>query len=124
MDSLSLCWFVWGGAWQLYDANQMVDVARAATGWNFSMWELMKAGERRLNLMRAFNAREGVGKEADAAPPKLFVPLTGGSSDGVAVGQEELAAAQATYYQMAGWDENGIPTAAKLAELGLGWVEI
>lgn len=124
VDSLSLCWFVWGGAWQLYDANQLVDAVRAATGWNFSMWELMKAGERRLNLMRAFNAREGVGKEADAAPPKLFVPLTGGSSDGVAVGEEELANAQALYYQMSGWDENGVPTAAKLAELGLGWLEI
>ncbi len=124
VDSASLCWFVWGGAWQLYGPNEIVDVIQATTGWNFSMWELMKVGERRLNLMRAFNARDGVGAEADTLPPKMGVPLTGGPSDGVVVTQEEFEAGRTLYYQMAGWDENGIPTAAKLAELGLGWMEI
>jgi aldehyde:ferredoxin oxidoreductase len=71
--------------------------------------------------MRAFNAREGVGEEADTVPLKLFEPLTGGSSDGVAVGAEEFAEARSRYYAMAGWDVTGRPTRAKLEELGLGW---
>jgi aldehyde:ferredoxin oxidoreductase len=35
----------------------------------------MKVGERRLNLLRAFNTHEGVGAEADTVPPKLLIPL-------------------------------------------------
>jgi aldehyde:ferredoxin oxidoreductase len=122
VDSLCLCKFVYGPAWQLYGPSQMVEMVRAVTGWNVSLWELMKVGERRLNLMRAVNAREGVGREADTVPPKLFEPLTGGPSDGVAVDAEAMAEAQALYYQMSGWDETGRPTRGKLAELGLAWL--
>jgi aldehyde:ferredoxin oxidoreductase len=60
--------------------------------WNVSLWELMKVGERRLNLLRAFNAHEGVGAEADTVPPKLLIPLQGGRGDGVAVTAEEVEA--------------------------------
>lgn len=122
MDSVSVCQFVFGPAWQLYGPSHLVDAVRGVTGWNVSLWELMKVGERRLNLMRAFNAREGVGSEADTVPPKLLVPLQGGTSDGVTVTAEEVETAKALYYQMAGWDENGRPTRAKLEELALGWV--
>jgi aldehyde:ferredoxin oxidoreductase len=122
VDSLSLCWFVYGGAWQLYGPNKLTDIVRAATGWNTDLWELMKVGERRLNLMRAFNAREGVGTEVDTVPLKLFVPLEGGASDGVAVPPEEIEQAKASYYQMTGWDTEGRPTRATLEDLGLGWV--
>ena len=122
LDSVSVCQFVFGPAWQLYGPSQLVEAVRAVTGWNASLWELMKVGERRLNLLRAFNAREGVGAEADTVPPKLLTPLQGGASDGVAVTAEEVEEAKALYYRMAGWDENGRPTRAKLEELALGWV--
>jgi len=122
VDSVCLCWFVYGPAWQLYGPSQMVEAVRATTGWNVSLWELMKVGERRLNLLRAFNAREGVGAEADTVPPKLLIPLQGGASDGVAIVAEEVEAAKTLYYRMAGWDENGRPARAKLEELALGWV--
>jgi len=122
MDSISVCLFVFGPAWQLYGPSQLVEAVRGVTGWNVSLWELMKVGERKLNLLRAFNTREGVGSEADTVPPKLLVPLHGGASDGVAVTAEEVDTAKALYYRMAGWDENGRPTRAKLEELALGWV--
>ena len=122
VDAVCVCKFVYGPAWQLYGLDQWVDALRAITGWNVSLWEMMKVGERRLNLLRAFNAREGVGAEADTLPPKLTVPLKGGPSDGLAVTQEEFETAKALYYQMVGWDANGRPTTAKLHELGLGWV--
>jgi aldehyde:ferredoxin oxidoreductase len=122
LDAVCLCKFVYGPAWQLYNLDQWVEALRAITGWNVSLWEMMKVGERRLNLLRAFNAREGVGAEADTLPPKLTQPLKGGASDGFAVPQAQFDEAKALYYQMVGWDSAGNPTPAKLHELGLGWV--
>jgi aldehyde:ferredoxin oxidoreductase len=122
IDSVCVCKFTFGPAWQLYGPSQLVDAVRAVTGWNVSLWELMKVGERRLNLLRAFNARDGVGGEADTMPSKLTIPLQGGATDGVAVTAEEMETAKALYYQMVGWDEDGRPTRAKLEELAVGWV--
>jgi aldehyde:ferredoxin oxidoreductase len=122
IDALCGCKFVYGPAWQLYSSNQLVHAVQAITGWSVSLWELMKVGERRVNLLRAFNAREGVGAEADTMPTKMEVPLQGGATDGVAITREEFETAKALYYQMSGWDEDGKPTRANLEELALGWV--
>jgi aldehyde:ferredoxin oxidoreductase len=122
LNTVGLCQFVWGPAFHLYGPSQLVDLVRATTGWNASLWELMKAGERSLNMMRAFNAREGFTSAEDKLPAKLFEPLTGGKSDGLAVTQEEMDRALPLYYAMCGWDAEGRPTRAKLVELGLGWL--
>ena len=122
LNTIGVCQFVWGPSWHLYGPSQLVDMVRAVTGWNVSLWELMKAGERALNLMRAFNAREGFTSAQDKLPRKLFRPLSGGPSDGIAVTAEEMSAALPTYYAMCGWDAEGRPTRAKLEELGIAWV--
>ncbi len=122
MDSINVCQFVYGPAWQLYGPNQLVAMARAVTGWDVSLWELMKAGERRLNMMRAFNVREGFGRQDDVLPPKLAQPREGGPSAGLCFGPDELEAAKDLYYAMCGWDEQGVPRRATLEELGIGWV--
>jgi aldehyde:ferredoxin oxidoreductase len=73
--------------------------------------------------LRAFNAREGIGRAEDRFTKRLHEALTGGVSDGLAVTPEELEAAKVLYYEMAGWDvRTGTPRRAKLVELGLGWV--
>jgi aldehyde:ferredoxin oxidoreductase len=122
LDSVSVCQFVWGPSWHLFGPEQLVQLVRGVTGWNATLWDLLKAGQRRLNMMRVFNAREGFGRQDDRLPPRLFEPLQGGSTDGVSVGREELETALDLYYEMAGWDQDGWPTRAKLAELGLGWL--
>jgi aldehyde:ferredoxin oxidoreductase len=122
IDSACMCKFAFGPAWQLFDLDQMVEAVRSITGWDVTLEELMQVGERRLNLLRGFNAREGVGAEADTVPPKLSIPLTGGATDGVAISEEAVAEAKALYYRMVGWDEGGRPTQAKLVELGLDWL--
>jgi aldehyde:ferredoxin oxidoreductase len=124
MDSINVCQFVYGPAWQLYGPDQLVKAAQAVTGWNVSLYELMQVGERRLNMMRAFNAREGIGREADTLPKKFFTrPLKGGPSDGYVIDQDEWQKAVDTYYAMCGWDaETGNPTRVKLEALGIGWV--
>jgi len=97
-------------------------MVRAVTGWDVSLFELMKAGERRLNMMRAFNAREGFTREQDVLPAKLSRPKEGGPSDGTFFDPDELEWAKDIYYAMCGWDAQGIPTRGKLEELGLAWV--
>jgi aldehyde:ferredoxin oxidoreductase len=122
IDSVNVCQFTFGPAWQLYDCAQLVEAVRAVTGWETSLWELMKVGERRLNLLQAFNAREGFRAEEEVVPPKMLVPFQGGATDGVTVTKEEVTSARSLYYRMAGWDADGRPTRAKLEELALGWV--
>lgn len=57
----------------------MVAVVRAITGWPVSLYDLMNVGERRLNLQRLFNAREGFSRQEDCLPVKFFKPLLGSS---------------------------------------------
>jgi aldehyde:ferredoxin oxidoreductase len=124
LDALGLCQFVWGPSWQLYGPSETVELVHAGTGWDTTMEELLTIGERKISLMRAFNAREGIGKAADTLPKKLFQPLGGkGPTAGVALTPEEFERARDTYYQLAGCDPaTGYPTRAKLGELGLEWV--
>jgi aldehyde:ferredoxin oxidoreductase len=123
LDSLDMCQFVFGPAWQLYSPTELVTAVQAITGWDVTLDELMKLGERRLNLLRAFNAREGIGREADVLPKKLWKALKGGPTDGATIDPAEYERAKDVYYALAGWDgSTGLPTAGKLDELGLGWV--
>jgi len=124
MDTADLCQFVYGPAWQVYGPKDQAELLRATTGWDWTVDEVQKIGERRLNMLRAFNAREGAGRDRDTLPKRIYdEPLKGGASDGVAVTRQELEEALDMYYEMCGWDvKSGKPTRAKLEELGLGWM--
>jgi aldehyde:ferredoxin oxidoreductase len=124
MDSLNLCQFVFGPAWQLYGPEDMVELVRTVTGWeDVTFDELQKVGERRVNMMRAFNAREGFDRKNDVLPEKLFKPLKGGVSDGWKLDRNEVRSALDKYFEFCGWDvKTGNPTRTKLDELDLGWV--
>ena len=122
-DTLGLCQFVFGPGWQLYGPQDMADLVAAATGWDFGVEELQLAGQRRVNLMRAYNGREGLTRDADTLPKKLFnKALVGGRSDGLILDEAELEAGLDMYYRMAGWDvSSGVPSPNTLERLGLGW---
>jgi aldehyde:ferredoxin oxidoreductase len=105
-----------------YDPAQMVEIVNGITGWNTTVWELLKAGERVVTLARVFNVREGFGPEDDVLPSRFFTPFTSGPLEGAAVDREALEKAVHTYYGMMGWDpETGIPTKHRLQELGVDW---
>ncbi len=124
MDSLNLCQFVFGPTWQLFGPDDIVELVRSVTGWeDFSYADIEKVGERRINMMRAFNAREGFDRKDDLIPEKLFKPLKGGASDGWKLDRAEIETALEKYYEISGWDvSSGLPTKEKLEELDLGWV--
>ena len=58
MDSVNVCQFVFGPAWQLLGPEDLRALIEHVTGWDVTIDELQEVGERRLNLLRAFNARE------------------------------------------------------------------
>ena len=124
LDSLNLCQFVFGPAWQLYGPTDMVETVRVITGWDdVDLNELQTVGERRLNMMRAFNAREGLDRKADRLPEKFFKPLKGGVSNGWKLERDEFESALDRYFLICGWDvKTGVPQRVKLEELGLDWV--
>jgi aldehyde:ferredoxin oxidoreductase len=125
-DTMGVCQFVYGPSWQLYGPQDMADLMSAATGWTYSVEEVQEIGRRRLNLMRAYNAREGLTRDQDTLPKKLFTtPLQGGRSAGVVLDEAELAAALDMYYEQAGWDKaSGAPTPETLESAGLGWINL
>jgi aldehyde:ferredoxin oxidoreductase len=125
LDSADLCQFVWGPAWTLYGPAETVDLVKAVTGWtDFTVDEFMTVGERRLNMLRVFNAREGLTRADDKLPKKFFKALAGtGPTANVTLTQAELSQAQDTYYEKSGWDKTtGNPTVETLKRLELDWV--
>lgn len=102
--------------------TQMVNLARAITGWDTSLWELCKVAERGKALARVFNCREGFTPKDDRLPKRLHEAFTGGPLKDVRIDPDTFARAVRLYHQMEGWDpETGWPTFAKLAELGIEW---
>jgi len=124
LDTLDVCHFVFGPAWQLMGLEELAAVYSAVTGWETTVEDLVTVGARRLNMMRAFNAREGFSREQDTLPSRFFArPLQGGASDGFVLDESEFRAALEEYYRQADWDPaTGNPTRATLERLGLGWV--
>lgn len=122
-DTISVCQFVYGPGWQLYTPVDMAELMSAATGWYVSVDEIQEIGRRRLNLMRAFNAREGLNRDQDTLPKKAFrQALKGGKSDGIILDEAELKNGLDMYFEQAGWDNQGVPTRAVLESTGMAWV--
>jgi aldehyde:ferredoxin oxidoreductase len=124
LDSAELCQFVWGPGWTLYGPLEVVELMRAVTGWEMDVDELMAVGARRLNLMRVFNAREGLSRKDDRLPKKFFKALQGeGPSAGIALDEGEIENAISQYYEFAGWSTEGFPLADTLEKLDLAWAK-
>ncbi|MDM8521395.1 aldehyde ferredoxin oxidoreductase family protein [Anaerolineales bacterium HSG6] len=123
-DSVNVCQFVYGPAWQLYDPEVLRATITAVTGWDITIDELLTIGERRVNMLRAFNARDGIDREQDQLPAKMFKKaLKNGPTAGLKLDRAEFEAALDEYFRQSNWDvETGIPTRHKLTELDLAWV--
>ena len=113
-DSLKVCKFTQFGRLTLTEISGWLNLV---TGWDTTVDELMKTGERISNLKRLYNVRLGISRKDDTLPLRLLTHRrgTGGTPDML----PHLGMMLADYYAHRGWDEEGIPTVAKLAELGL-----
>ncbi|NLU49143.1 MAG: aldehyde ferredoxin oxidoreductase family protein [Syntrophomonadaceae bacterium] len=90
---------------------------RCATGIDYTDEQILQAGERIWNLERLFNLQAGFTAQDDTLPPRLLnEPMKGGPHQGQVV---RLDVMLKEYYELRGWDQDGVPTPAKLEELGL-----
>lgn len=108
---------IWCEFWAL-GLDEMRQLLRHVWKREPSDEELMKVGERAWNLSRIFNLRQEV--ESDTLPAKLVKEsgaFTAGPSAHRFIGMERFLEGLAEYYRLRGWDERGVPTEAKLAEL-------
>lgn len=94
----------------------------AATGWNLTMEDALRIGERATNMARIFNLREGFSRKDDTLPERIFQGLENGPLQGLGLPREDFEQALTILYEIKGWDpETGIPTRERLESLSLGW---
>lgn len=121
-DSMEICRFsLYNGMIDSQNKPITVLMAKyfnAVTGRNITPEEVLKIGERIVNLERAFNVREGLTRKDDTLPERhLTTPLPDGPGKGQIVHLEPMLD---KYYELRGWDKaTGIPTRKKLEELGM-----
>jgi len=114
LDAVGLCQYIVFGK---VEAEHIVPLLNAATGIDYTVESLMLAGERIWNLERLFNLAAGLTAKDDTLPKRLLEqPMLKGTFEGQVSRLPEMLP---EYYQLRGWDENGVPTKEKLAELGL-----
>ena len=118
-NAIGMCDFV-GSPLNSLEPAPLVSYVNAVTGWNMSLYEVLKVGERANTLARLFNCREGFTPDDDVLPQRLHEGIGNGPLKGQRIDPAEFLAARRVYYEMAGWSpETGRPTSAKLAELGI-----
>jgi aldehyde:ferredoxin oxidoreductase len=119
IDSLIVCKNAKGTFYK--DVEEMAKIYNATTGLGITQQELEIAGERIQALAKLINTREGLTRKDDTLPWKVMnQPISddGPTKDAI-VTKDELNLMLDDYYQARGYDKQGIPTAAKLQELGL-----
>lgn len=119
-DSLGVCLFA-VNYWAALGPGLCTRLFNAALGLEISPDEMMRAGERIANLMKAYNTREGLTRSDDDLPRRFFSePLDRGSAQSPPLSRENLEPLLDAYYELRGWNKaTGRPTRKKLEELGL-----
>jgi aldehyde:ferredoxin oxidoreductase len=113
LDSSGACLFTTFGI----GADELAEMLSAATGVPYSTAEFMKIGERIWNMERLWNLKSGLSAKDDTLPERLLkTPIETGPSKGRV---SQLGTMLPEYYEVRGWDKNGVPMAAKLKELSL-----
>lgn len=113
IDALGLCIFTTFGL----GAQDYVDMYNSVCGDIYNIDTLLQAGDRIWTLEKIFNLRAGIDSSQDTLPKRLLkTPIPEGPSKGYVHKLDELLP---QYYEVRGWDKNGIPTEETLKKLGL-----
>jgi aldehyde:ferredoxin oxidoreductase len=107
-----LCKFIIKGA---YTPQQTAELFNRAMGWNWSGQDLLDTGARIFNYKRLINVKLGVTSRDDVLPHRLeHEPRPTGTAAGVLPDMQTI---MPRYYELRGWDSNGVPTADALLPL-------
>jgi aldehyde:ferredoxin oxidoreductase len=112
-DASGLCIFT-SFAWGLADIQPQI---QAACEGDWSLERLNEVGERIWNMEKQFNLAAGLTKKDDDLPPRLKTePAKTGPAKGLVNGLDVMLP---EYYELRGWDAEGVPKAETLGRLGL-----
>ena len=92
----------------------------AATGWNYSSYELMQLGQRVSTMARIYNTQAGFTADDDSIPAQISKPFKSGPLAGYQYPMDQWKEGKRIYYQLMGWDEKGIPMRDATVAQGLG----
>ncbi|NPV58737.1 MAG: aldehyde ferredoxin oxidoreductase family protein [Actinobacteria bacterium] len=99
-NSLCMCEFI--GAF--LNLDDQVEMMRAATGFDWTLDELMQCGWRIWYLKRHILNLRGSGRNDDVLPPRALTPTNEGANAGSVPDMERMIA---EFYELAGLDEDG-----------------
>lgn len=113
IDSMGICVFTTFGL----GLKDYVEMYNAVCGDIYNEETLLKAGDRIWTLEKIFNLKAGIDSSQDTLPDRLLKDVI---PNGPTKGHiHELDILLPKYYEVRGWDENGIPTDETLMDLGL-----
>ena len=93
-------------------------VVNAAVGTDYTEDDLHRIANRIVTMTHDFNAARGIGRESETLPEWVTEkPME--DEEALTLPHDELAYMLGEYYKLRGWDEKGVPTAEKLADLAL-----
>jgi aldehyde:ferredoxin oxidoreductase len=120
IDSLIVCKNSRGTFYK--ELEDMAKLYSYVTGADVSPQDMAAAAERINTIAKLINIREGLSRKDDTLPWKVLnEPIPEDSPvKGAVVTQEELDLLLNDYYEARGWTPEGVPTTAKLKELGMG----
>ena len=105
-----------------FGLDRYPEYLEAITGSRVTWEDLFEMGDRIYALIRAYWKREipQFGRKWDYPPDRWFEePHSGGKMKGVKVDREKYEQMLSWYYELRGWDQNGIPLKETLDRLGL-----
>ncbi len=124
-NSLVLCHFVVNTFRGFVEQNfaEIREMLNAVTGYEIDQNEMLKIGDRNFTLGRLFGISHGLTRADDDLPPRFKNEPLPFADRQEKLSQEDLDKMINDYYEINGWDENGIPTPERLKELGIIWAK-
>jgi len=101
------------------DPEEWIDITVSminSIGIDMDKIEFLNIGERIYNLTRLFNTREGISRKDDRLPKRMHELR---NDTGWAITRADFESLLDSYYQLRGWDNDGVPTKETLKRLGL-----
>jgi len=111
-------------AFALFTVNEEMcfDYFRSVTGLEIDKERVQEIGDRVFTLIRSFNCREGISRKDDDLPARAMKEgLPSGAAKGCKafISEEDKEECLDRYYELRGWDKNGIPKRETLKRLGI-----
>jgi aldehyde:ferredoxin oxidoreductase len=119
-DCAPMCAFLLDMAVPAVACQNTADLVNAVAGTKLTSDDVFKTGERLNNIARLYNIGEGFTRKDDTFPKRILTePIKKGNSKGQLISQNDLDTMLDEYYEARGWSKEGVPSAAKLKELGI-----